>query len=207
MNDTTAAERIIELAMKWQNKFEWEQAYEAADSSRKERDRANQNWAVVHRMQDVGQRSEMLEFRHDAERHQEMSEHCHQHVIAASQELIDLKHLVRTHAPKLLEYVPEFNFFFDPPDADLSQRIRDLKTLEGKVRDSGAVPVYSRHRRVDEWLAILKTLGHEMSEDTFLRRRTGKAVPKIGVNPNSTRSSISLLIADLPDGYTGEMTP
>ena len=71
----------------------------------------------------------------------------------------------------------------------------------GRDASSGAVPVYSRHRRVDEWLTIFKSLGQEMSEDTFLRRRTDKAVPKIGVNPISTRSSISLLIADLPTDY------
>ena len=88
---------------------------------------------------------------------------------------------------------------------DLSAARRQL--VEVITQDDDATVIrYSRHHRVDEWLTIFKKLGHQMSEDTFLRRRTGKAVPKIGVNPNSTRSSISLLIADLPDGYTGEMT-
>ena len=135
MNDTTAADRIIELAMKWQNKVEWELAYKAADSFRKERDHANQDWATARRMHHAGQQGEMLEmFRHDAERCDELSEQSHRQVIDAHQELLDLTNLVRTHAPKLLELVPQPNFFFDAPDADLSQRLRALRRLEGEVR-------------------------------------------------------------------------
>ncbi len=74
----------------------------------------------------------------------------------------------------------------------------------GRDASSGAVE-YSRHRRVDEWRTIFESLGHEMSEDTFWRRRSRKAVPAYRVNPNSTRSSISLLIADLPAGYTDDI--
>lgn len=64
---------------------------------------------------------------------------------------------------------------------------------------------YSRHRDVANWLTVLKRLGHEMSDDTFRRRRNGEAKPSYRQNPDSTRSSISLAIADLPAEYSDDL--
>ena len=46
--------------------------------------------------------------------------------------------------------------------------------------ETGEKPVeilYSRHRRVSDWLEILRQLGEEISDDTFRRRRNGEALP------------------------------
>lgn len=72
-------------------------------------------------------------FDHDAKYNEDLSEMSHEYVIDAHRELLALQNLVRQHAPVLLEYVPEVNFF-DSLDANLSPKLRDLRKLEGEVR-------------------------------------------------------------------------
>ena len=121
--ESKVADRIIELAWKWQNRVTWDIAYEAADEWQKYRDKADQDWATAKRIQDSGQHGEMLElFRHDAERNKEIAETCHKQVIASHQDLLNLANLLREHAPKLLRLVPVVNFHEAPP-ADLARGV------------------------------------------------------------------------------------
>lgn len=89
---------------------------------------------------------------------------------------------------------------------DLSAARRQL--VEVSTQDDHATAIlYSRFRPIAEWLRVLKHLGENISEDTFRRRRTGEAVPKYRVNPESKRGSISIALDDLPPGYSDSLKP
>ena len=131
---TSPADRLLALAMKWQDEIHWTLAYKSADSFRKLRERSITEMATVKRMEDADQHGEMLDlFRHAAERNNELSELAHQRVVAANQELLDIKQLVRELTPNLLEYVPQFNFF-DLLAVDVSQQVIGLLKIEGALR-------------------------------------------------------------------------
>ena len=108
MDIEQALNRVVELAMKWQQSHEWAAAFKAADRFREYRAKGT-------------------------ERFDELSEEKHALVIAAHGEFVAMENLLRSHAPQFLELVPGVNFFTDAA-TDHSQQIRDLKKLEGAVR-------------------------------------------------------------------------
>ncbi len=143
--DTQTAEQILMLAIKWQESGNWQIAYRAAERFEEYRKKATDNEAAAKRMRDAGQPGEMVErFQHGAERYDELSEENHAYVVSAHQEFLDLTNLLRKQAPTLLELVPQANFF-DPPVADRSALLRDLRKLEGAVRAAveAASPLHS----------------------------------------------------------------
>ena len=132
--------RIIELASKWQQKHEWSAAFKAADNFRHHRDQANKDRVVVCRIQEGKSPSGHLDlFQRSAERHEELSEFYYAEVIEAHNSFCELNNLLRSHAPTLLEYVPDVNFF-EPDAIDYSTQIRDVKRLEGAVRLLEPIP-------------------------------------------------------------------
>lgn len=136
--------RIIELASKWQQKHEWSAAFKAADNFRHHRDQANKDRVVVCRIQEGKSPSGQLDlFQHGAKRHEELTEFYHAEVLEAHNSFCELNNLLRSHAPTLLEYVPDVNFF-EPDAFDYARQIRDLKHLEGAVR---ALTVTARRKK------------------------------------------------------------
>lgn len=108
MEREQALNRVVELAMKWQQKHEWAATFKAADRFREYRDKGT-------------------------ERFDNLADERHGQVIAAHSEFIEMENLLRQHAPQFLELVPGVNFFTDSA-TDHSQQIRDVKKLEGAVR-------------------------------------------------------------------------
>ncbi len=138
--ESKVADRIIELAWKWQNRVTWDIGFEAAAEWRKYRDKANQDRATAKRMADLGQQGEMLEmFRHDAERDDEIAETGHKQAVAAQQELLDLANLLRQHAPRILRLVPVVSFHEAPP-ADLLPWLSAMREIEGEILTLVAEP-------------------------------------------------------------------
>lgn len=76
-------------------------------------------------------------FRHGSERHSELFEMSHRFVGECGGEFYELRNLVSQHVPAQLEFVPapnSPNFFFDDPEADVRDLIKNLAKLEGYVR-------------------------------------------------------------------------
>ena len=166
--------RIIELSAQWQEPLRWAQVLKAAKGFRKfrseavlfsgmirsyaERERVLRSLllAGIPSLDDYSSAvNELAEIEHwnetlrgqchsDAQRSNSRSEDRYQQVNDAEQELIELKNLVRKHAPQLLECAPdvdfgvdsenELDYFLDAPEVDHAPLRRDLRKLEGQVR-------------------------------------------------------------------------
>ena len=138
--DQEIADRIIELAWKWQQRVQWNIGFEASADWQKYRDKATQNRITAKRMQDSGQQGEMLEmFQNEAERLDDASDVCHKQVCDSQQSLIDLANLLREHAPRLLKFVPVANFHEAPP-ADLSPWLAMMREIESEILTLVAEP-------------------------------------------------------------------
>ena len=138
--DQEIADRIIELAWKWQQRVQWDIGFEASADWRKFRDKATQDRITAKRMRDAGQLGEMLElFQHDAERGDEIAETCHKQAVASQQNLLDLANLLREHAPKLLRLVPVVNFH-DAAPADLLPWLSAMREIESEILTLMAAP-------------------------------------------------------------------
>lgn len=176
-----AANRIVELAWHWQNRVQWEIAFESTVEWRKYRDKANQDRATAKRMRDSGQQGEMLEmFQHDAERFDEIAETCHKQAVTSQQDLLNLANLLREHAPKLLRLVPVVNFF-DAPPADLLPWLSAMREIESEILalvDEDDLSAYLPASKVNKGrfptlAALNKTLA-KIPNEIIRRRRIGE---------------------------------
>ena len=172
--DQAIADRIIALAMKWQNEVQWSLAYKAAESFEENRQRSTEDFATAKKMRDEGLQGEMLEsFQHGSERSGELSEQDHQYVIAATQELLDLQSLLREHAPMLLKLMPRFDFFFDPRPLDLETKLQRVCEIESALRSQLASPPSSdQYVTLDQMAALVN-----MSKRTLESRKSRKENP------------------------------
>ena len=162
--DQEIADRIIELAWKWQQRVQWDIGFEASADWRKFRDKATQDRITAKRMRDAGQLGEMLElFQHDAERGDEIAETCHKQAVASQQNLLDLANLLREHAPKLLRLVPVVNFH-DAAPADLLPWLSAMREIESEILTLVAAPpanpmeavVADQYVTLDQMAALVK---------------------------------------------------
>ena len=178
--DIEQQKRIIELAFKWQQKHEWSAAFKAADNLRHHRDQASKDRVVVRRIQEGKSPSGQLDlFQHGAKRHEELSEFYHAEVIEAHNSFCELNNLLRSHAPTLLEYVPDVNFF-EPDAIDYARQIRDLKHLEGAVR--GMEDRWSNGRSKADWLEL-----KPMTKDQWDAMREANRATRIQNVPGNQR--------------------
>ena len=131
--ESTIADRIIELAMKWQNKVEWEIVYEQAANSRKFQDDARQERTAAKRTQEPGSEEMLRLFQQSAKQNVKDAKAAHEFVIEAHRELLELKNLLRRYAPTLFKLMPRFDFFAAIP-ADLEDKLQRVCEIEGAVR-------------------------------------------------------------------------
>ncbi len=141
-----AANRIIELAMKWTDSGAWYLTFVEADSNLDESLSACGNWDKYETMADAlsesipdGERVEPIEaanfFQKEAMRHDELAKIHKGHVDAALNELNEMKNLIREHAPELLEHFPIVEFSGAvPSEAEMTLRCREMQKIECHVR-------------------------------------------------------------------------
>lgn len=146
MNDNNA-ERIIELCMKWQDRSHWDIARKTALEFHSYRAKAQKDSDVAHQMltrraklegRILSNHEALIVANNAAQRNEELAEECHVATIANHREFHELATLVREHYPQSLKNVPEANFFTEVDSTAISERIRDLKELEGEVRRATA---------------------------------------------------------------------
>ena len=140
--ESAIADRIIGLAIKWQNKVEWEIAYEQAANSLKFHDDARQEHAAAKQTL----KGEMLAlFRQSAKQNSKDAKVGQTYAVQANREVLELKSLLREHAPGLLKLMPRFDFFAAMP-ADLEDKLQRISEIEGAVRERRQPTPSGKHK-------------------------------------------------------------
>lgn len=135
MDREQALNRVVELAMKWQDTSLWSVMFKAGSRVREYQQKAEDDVADVFAgLQRGMQREELNPLSSRAEGNAEVANIYRTKVIDAHSEFNEMKTLVRQHVPTMLEFMPEVNFFDPDASVDLSHKIRDLKKLEGLLR-------------------------------------------------------------------------
>lgn len=127
--DTTT--RILELALKWQNRALWKVAADAERGAVEKRTEADRHFGSSQYMAERGHDASL--WVKNAEQADRWAELRLKHVESCVNELCELANLVRAHRPELLEFVPEIDLNQEPTGA-----IRDLKRLESGLRKPAA---------------------------------------------------------------------
>ena len=120
--DAKSADRIIELAMKWQERQRWGVIYGFVTE-----------WRADEELYFTNRKS----FPDEAERYAERARQSQRIVTVANNEFLELRDLVRTHAGRLRRLVPIFDFFSPPPLPDediLSRWQQGMSELESEIR-------------------------------------------------------------------------
>lgn len=121
--ESKVAERIIELARKWQDLQSWRDTFSAL------------------RLQSLEVKQAVLTDGEESRRCWANVKTIHQELEVPRAELRELADLVREHRPDLLTLVPVVDFAQDrPPDADLIRWAENLRTLEAAVREPQRQP-------------------------------------------------------------------
>ena len=121
--EPTVADRIIELAMKWQDRQSWVKAYCVVAEWRQQ----DEKFLGLHKSFPV-----------EAEDHAAQARNCQRFVFEQNLEFLELRDLVRTHAGRLLRLVPIFDFFSPPPltpdEYVVSRWQQWMSELESEIR-------------------------------------------------------------------------
>ena len=208
-----AANRIIELAMKWSDSGAWYLTFVEADSMIDESLSALSNRDNYEIMADAlsegipdDERVESIEAanfcQQEAIRHEELAKTHQVHVDAALNELNEMRNLIREHAPELLEHVPIVDFSTAAPsDAEMTSLCREMQKIECHVRLFLPKPKSKaeRKKRDDTPTEADKTIGREVLSEMTARNPSVEAFRK-AVRDKGHRASdtkLGLLFTEL----------